>query len=921
MLKNLSIKQKLMMIMVIPLIVVIFLSATVVYESFNKTQNLTKLEKVIIFSTKIGALVHETQKERGFTAGFLGSKGNKFQSEIIAQRKLASTKAQEMFSYLENFNTAHYGKEFNQNLKSALTQLEQVDNIRSKVSALSIKAGNAIGYYTKMNGLFLNIIASAVKESTDATITSQLSSYISFLLAKERAGVERAVGANTFARDNFGTGMKVKFTNLIAQQTSYLDAYKKFANDTSRDFYNKTLRGSVIDEVNRIRKIALETKGESNFGIDSKHWFTTITKKINLLKSVENFLAKELVNSIQITYNKAQNIFILYLSLSLFAIILTLFLARVISFKIIGDLSELQSGLLGFFDYLNKKSDNVNSLSINSSDEIGQISKVINENIISTKDVIEQDQALIAEIDDVIAKVTNGFYMYSIKGTTINPLLETLKNKINEMNNNTFSQMKLINEGLIAYGQSKFDYQIPQNDSLNGSFGTLASSVKLIGNNVSELLAMIMNSGDKLNDDTKILSDASANLSQASNEQAANLEETAAALEEITSNIVNNASNVAKMSQYANTVTNSVQSGQELATQTATSMEEIDVQVNAINNAIGVIDQIAFQTNILSLNAAVEAATAGEAGKGFAVVAQEVRNLAARSADAANEIKTLVQSATQKANDGKSIADNMIQGYTELNENISKTIELIDDVASSSKEQEHAISQINDAVTSLDQATQQNANEASNINTLSEDVSRLATSLVQAANRAEYKKEARRQVCNIDLVFLTSKLKNDHINFKETNFAKLGQNNTWKVVDHHSCALGKWIDEQERSGKMFTKTPNWSELKVIHEKVHGGVQNYIDNDSKNAVNDILKSISQDIEKNIVDVFDHLNVVKADQCRDESLDKRKSFRAKTVDVNYQGQEKRSIERSIKDRKSPEVRKIQPSSNNDDEWKNF
>ena len=117
-------------------------------------------------------------------------------------------------------------------------------------------------------------------------------------------------------------------------------------------------------------------------------------------------------------------------------------------------------------------------------------------------------------------------------------------------------------------------------------------------------------------------------------------------------------------------------------------MTEIDKEVNAINEAITVIDQIAFQTNILSLNAAVEAATAGEAGKGFAVVAQEVRNLASRSAEAANEIKTLVQNATTKANDGKSIANQMINGYTELNENISKTIELIKDVEMASKEQQ-----------------------------------------------------------------------------------------------------------------------------------------------------------------------------------------------------------------------------------------
>ncbi|MFW2608565.1 methyl-accepting chemotaxis protein, partial [Aliarcobacter butzleri] len=91
--------------------------------------------------------------------------------------------------------------------------------------------------------------------------------------------------------------------------------------------------------------------------------------------------------------------------------------------------------------------------------------------------------------------------------------------------------------------------------------------------------------------------------------------------------------------------------------------------VNLINEAIGVIDNIAFQTNILSLNAAVEAATAGEAGKGFAVVAGEVRNLASRSAEAAKEIKAIVENATSKANQGKSIATNMIEGYKELNQN------------------------------------------------------------------------------------------------------------------------------------------------------------------------------------------------------------------------------------------------------------
>jgi methyl-accepting chemotaxis protein len=157
-------------------------------------------------------------------------------------------------------------------------------------------------------------------------------------------------------------------------------------------------------------------------------------------------------------------------------------------------------------------------------------------------------------------------------------------------------------------------------------------------------------------------------LNQNSNESAAALEETAAALEQITSNIASNTTNIVKMASLASSVTTSSNEGQKLALQTTVAMDEINKEVNSINEAITIIDQIAFQTNILSLNAAVEAATAGEAGKGFAVVAQEVRNLATRSADAANEIKKLVSNATVKANNGKKIADSMISGYITLNQ-------------------------------------------------------------------------------------------------------------------------------------------------------------------------------------------------------------------------------------------------------------
>lgn len=167
-------------------------------------------------------------------------------------------------------------------------------------------------------------------------------------------------------------------------------------------------------------------------------------------------------------------------------------------------------------------------------------------------------------------------------------------------------------------------------------------------------------------------------------------------------------------------------------------MDEIDEQVTLINNAITVIDQIAFQTNILALNASVEAATAGELGKGFTVVAQEVRNLAARSSQAAKQIKDLVENATIKAKEGRDISDEMINGYNTLNKDIEQTLQLIKEVSFSSLEQEKSIIQINDTISKLEQKTQSNATTSAQVQEIAFSTEKLATNIVEEAKSKNF---------------------------------------------------------------------------------------------------------------------------------------------------------------------------------------
>ncbi len=518
---------------------------------------------------------------------------------------------------------------------------------------------------------------------------------------------------------------------MLRRDLKYVENYNKVVN--------KILSSQVNDTVSKYllayqKDFLLLVKNEQEKGLTSSlgiqgEMRNTIHKTETILKKIEETISAEIVSTIEEENIKR------YITIAII-VLLVIGLSFYISSLLLKNIRTFREGLTDFFAYLNKQTKETKELEVYGKDAISNMSIMVNDNIVKIRKQIESDEKFINEVIYMVEDIKKGYLDKRFENQVESHNLEKLRLNMNEMlenlNDIIGKNTNNILDILKSFSELDFTNEI-KNDK---------AKIPVSLNNVNKLITQMLienkSNGLTLEKSSNILMKNVESLSSASNETAVSLEETAAALEEITSNISSNTENIIQMSSYTNELTGSTNIGKKLASKTTISMDEINQEVNAINEAITVIDQIAFQTNILSLNAAVEAATAGEAGKGFAVVAQEVRNLASRSAQAASEIKTLVETATVKANNGKEIADKMIEGYNGLNSNVNKTIELISNIEMASKEQLKGVEQINKAINALDKQTQKNAEVALQTKSIAQATLTISNIIVQDVDSKKF---------------------------------------------------------------------------------------------------------------------------------------------------------------------------------------
>ena len=350
----------------------------------------------------------------------------------------------------------------------------------------------------------------------------------------------------------------------------------------------------------------------------------------------------------------------------------------------------------------------------------------------------EEDQGVNGEMLLVLEKISDGNLQDRVQQKTSDPYIQYVATSLNNLSDKLQKDFNDMISVLKEYERGIYKKSLDESRMREGEIKELIKGINLLKNAITVMLGENFRHGVELERASEMLIDKMYHILEASGEQTKLLKNASEEIALITQKAKQSSENTIKMQQSSLKVKDSVAEGLEYASKTVHAMDEINEATNAINEAIEVIDQIAFQTNILSLNAAVEAATAGDAGKGFAVVASEVRNLATRSTEAAKTIKELVAKATEKADEGKEISDHMINGYKELSSNIDGTISLIEDTTKSVQEQVSSINTLKKTLDLLNQRTEDYITIAHTANEVSVNVSEISKTISQNANMTQF---------------------------------------------------------------------------------------------------------------------------------------------------------------------------------------
>ena len=406
---GLSLRTKIAAMLIVPIAGMLYFAQGQLRDTWSIARETSQLEQLAKFAGLSGNLVHQLQKERGFTAGYIGSKGARFASELAAQKSSTDSALNNMKEFLADFDAGSFGAGLERKTNAGLDELKRLSEIRSAVTGKRIELQRALRYYTSINAEFLDAVSELAIRSSISELTNMANAYANFLQAKERSGVERAVLAAVFGADAFAPGMYEGFVSLVSVEETYLNVFLSFATQSQTDFYSSKLGSETVREAKRLRRLALDGADADadvdvdGFGVDPTHWFKVQTGKINLLKEVEDYLNEGIDELVTARSAQAHNALVGMAVVTAIIVIASLLLVLLVQRGIVGPVhsaAQVAGAISG--------GDLTNVVEVSGSDEIGQLSSGLCDMQDKLKQVIGDTQSATASVKAGSAEIAHG---------------------------------------------------------------------------------------------------------------------------------------------------------------------------------------------------------------------------------------------------------------------------------------------------------------------------------------------------------------------------------------------------------------------------------------------------------------------------------------------------------------------------------
>lgn len=658
---NATIGKRIFVAALVPIVGIALFGAYIISVEYSRYSSLEKLYTLASVAPQISEVVHELQNERGLSSTYINSGGTGgWKTRLDDQIIKTDTVIASVVAELQAFPASDYGVEVEERLATSLAELEKLAGFRERTLSVRTTVTATSLYYTETIRRFLDVVASISSIANDADIKGRSTAYVSLLEIKERAGLEREMGAKGYDAGHFNSETHSNFVTLIGQQDSFMKIFTSYASAEERAFYENTVAGDIVDEVEFQRDIAVEAGYDEIYDtITADEWFDNITAKINLIKQVEDLVSTNLISAAETALASARNKLLLTLALSLGSLCIAALACFLVGRSITKPLSDLQ-GAMG--DVANGAFD-AHISGANRGDEIGDMARAVE----VFRDQGQAAEKLKADQREAEQRAAEE------KRASLNSMADELESSIGQM--------------LDGLARS------------SGELETTARSMRELATTT--------------NDEASSVSAASASATQ-------NVETVAAAATELSTAIGEVTSQISRSAELT-------LASQAASEKTDGQMKNLAEAAGRIGSVMELIQEIAEQTNLLALNATIEAARAGEAGKGFAVVASEVKDLANQTAKATGEISqnvSRVQEETQSA----------ARAMTEISQKISEINSVTTTVSGAVEQQSSATLEIS---RNAESTAEMNRNVSTSIDTMRSAAEQTGSAASQVLTSAE----------------------------------------------------------------------------------------------------------------------------------------------------------------------------------------